>query len=416
MHRKKPTGYPIWFVCLVWLLIMCLCTSCIPSKSQVNTQESPMATGLPTESLSMEEGIALAVEKPDTEGPVISGVQPLTTSVGETLSYRSGITAVDDRDGAVLLLVDSSSINLSVPGEYQVIYSAEDSSGNRTEVTTTVVVTEPKAVASEAVEPDPGVTAGQAGAQTGGASLENVNALADQILAQIIKDGMSQREKARAIFDYIVSHMRYVGSSDKSSWIVGAYTSFTTGRGDCFNYYACSKALLTRAGIPTVDLQRVNGNSKHYWVLADVGDGYHHFDPCPHPQGYPLTCFLLTEAEVRQYSSNLSAHSSYYANYYTYDYSACPVKAAGMPVNEPASPSPEQTIEPNSTEMPEMIEPAQPEGPLDPAGGMPEPTPEVTPEPTSEPTPDFPAEPVPEAAPEPTPAPEPAVQMEGQEG
>lgn len=320
---------------------------------------------------------------------MISGIQALTTPVGEAPSYRNGVTATDNRDGTVMLLVDSSEVNLGVPGEYQVTYSAEDSAGNRTEITTTIVVTEPEPdSASEASDTEPGNSAGQTSTLVKEASLEKVIDKADQILAKITKDGMSQRETARAIFDYVASHVKYAGSSDKSSWIVGAYVGFTAGRGDCFNYYACSKALLTRAGIPIVDLQRVNGNSRHYWVLADVGQGYYHFDPCPHPKGHPLTCFLLTETEVRQYTVNLAAHSSYYINYYTYDYDACPVPVEGMPTGEirpdpgpapkPVQPEAPETAEPESPETtepetpetagPEIPETTEPESPTEPAG------------------------------------------------
>ena len=339
--------------------------------------------------------------EPDTQGPVISGVQALTASVGGTLSYRTGVTATDDRDGSVVLQVDSSAVNLSVAGEYQVIYSAEDSAGNRTEVLTTVVVTEPEPD-SEPSEPE----ARQV-------SLMEVIDKSDQILEKIIKDGMSQREKARAIFDYVANNVKYVGTSDKSSWIIGAYDGLTTGRGDCFNYYACSKALLTRAGIPIVELQRKAGaNSRHYWVLADVGEGYYHFDPCPHPKGYPLTCFLLTETQVRQYTVDLAAHSSYYIDYYTYDYDSCPVQVEGMPTGEirptpapapkPVQPAEPETTEPEipETEIPETIEPESPET-AEPE--IPETTgPEVPAESVGEPEGEAPGsgEPVQEGAPE----------------
>ena len=319
IQKKKLTACLVWSICLMWLLVLC------PSCQSGEAARSDGSVSASSENL--EEPV------PDTEGPVISGVQDLTTTVGETVSYRTGVTARDDRDGAVMLMVDSSGVNLSAAGEYQVIYSAEDSAGNRTEVTAAVVVTEP--------EPAPPSDDGQKSGQVKEASQEKVNDLADQILAKILKDGMSRREQARAIFDYVAKSVKYVGSSDKSSWLVGAYDGFTTGRGDCFNYYACSRVLLTRAGIPIVPLQRVNGNSRHYWVLTDVGEGFYHFDPCPHPKGYPLTCFLLTEAEVREYTTNLAAHSSYYINYYTYDYSLCPVRVEGMPEEESPEPAEE---------------------------------------------------------------------------
>ena len=359
-------------MCLVWLLIMCLCASCSPGGSQSGTPEGSALTG---EGLS--DGEDAAVEEPDTVGPVISGVQALSVLTGETVSYRKGVTATDDRDGIVILQVDSSGVNLSVAGEYQVIYFAEDSSGNRTEVKTTVVVTEADSEpASAAFEEE----------LTQNASLEKVNDMADRILAKIVKDGMSREETAKAIFDYVNSHIKYVGSSDKSSWIVGAYTSFTTGRGDCFNYFACAKALLTRAGIPNVDIQRVGGPTRHYWQLVDVGSGYYHFDSCPHEREYPLTAFMLTESEVQEYTSWRGK------NYYVYDYEACPVTVEDTPFRGVAWHAPKRTpsadpepeavpeVTPGTveTEIPEAADPPQPEipeaagpeTPPDPAGGM----------------------------------------------
>ena len=40
---------------------------------------------------------------PDTEPPVIEGAHDMTAAVGMTLSYRSGVTAVDEVDGKVKL-------------------------------------------------------------------------------------------------------------------------------------------------------------------------------------------------------------------------------------------------------------------------------------------------------------------------
>ena len=174
-------------ICLAGLLIMCLCVSCTSDEPQESPAESPSAAETtpvpetPGESLPATEAVPVTETPADTEGPVIPGVQPLTVLVGGTPNYRDGVTAVDDLDGPVPFQVDSSQVDLNVPGEYEVIYSAEDSSGNRTEVTATVVVTEPEPT------PPPEET------ESTGASLEKVNALADQILAKIIDDSMSQR-------------------------------------------------------------------------------------------------------------------------------------------------------------------------------------------------------------------------------
>ena len=328
----------------------------------------------------------------DTQPPVISGTKDLTVAVGESLSYRTGVTVTDDVDETVQLQVDSSGVNLSEPGEYQAVYWAEDAAGNRAEVTVTVTVVETVTVD----DADGGETEDVVEAGGEEITLERVNELADDILVEITTSGMSQREKALAIYNYVHNHIKYTGTSDKSSWLVGAYVGFTRGSGDCYNYFACSKALLTRAGIPNVDLTRVGGNSRHYWQLVDVGGGYYHFDACPHPNSYPLYSFLLTEAEVQAYTKQCS---SIRKNYYVYDYDSCPVEV--VQGTAPVTPTPKPSAQPTPT-------PAPTPTPTPTATATPEPTPTATatPEVTATPTPEQSPEVSPSAAPSGSPAPE----------
>ena len=53
---------------------------------------------------------------PDRDPPVIQGTHDLTVAVGMTLSYRSGVSAVDAADGTVPLQIDASAVNLSQAG------------------------------------------------------------------------------------------------------------------------------------------------------------------------------------------------------------------------------------------------------------------------------------------------------------
>lgn len=322
----------------------------------------------------------LVVQPADREPPVITGAQDVTVVVGSTLSYRSGVTVEDNVDPAVTLQVDASQVNLSAPGAYPVTYSAVDSRGNEAAVTVTVTVVEPEEAENlEDIIQQAGNTALSDVTDT------DVYALADRILASITSAGMGQREKARAIFDYVHGAIRYVGTSEKNDWLMGAYVGLTQGRGDCFNYFAASKLLLTRAGIPNIDLERVGGNTDHYWQLVNVGDGYYHFDTCPHPNEYPITCFLLTEAEVRDYTERCA---SVRKNYYVYDYAACPVTVVGTPAEETAEPSPEPSPEPSvPAETPSSPAPETP--PVPETSPVPEttPAPETTPVPETTPIP-----------------------------
>lgn len=319
---------------------------------------------------------------PDVTPPRLLGVRDLTVALNGTVSYRDGVSAEDDVDGPVVVQIDAAAVDLTAPGEYPVIYSARDAAGNRSEQTATVTVVETATVdqgRDEPTEHDPSEGAG------GGISLdqvtqEEVDRLSDQILGRITNSGMSQWEQAKAIFNYVNGHVKYVGSSDKSSWLIGAYVGFTRGRGDCYNYFACSKALLTRAGIPNVDLQRVGGNSRHYWQLVNTGDGWYHFDTCPHPNGYPLYAFMITEAQARAYTEQAAGVRK---NYYVYDYAACPVQPEGMPEQPPAEGEEPGALPPEEIPgeggqppaggepgVPQDPVPSQEPGPQDPVTGL----------------------------------------------
>lgn len=331
------------------------------------------------------------VPSSDQQPPVITGARDLEVTVGGAISYRQGVSATDDSREDAKLTIDSSKVDLSTPGDYPVVYTATDTSGNETSITITVTVTE----SEEEPSPSPTVSSPSdtpiqtknpgknTGSHTGGTSSpstsDKLNALADKILSQITNSSMSKYQKARAIYNYIRSHMRYVNTSDKSSWVSAAYVGLTQGKGDCFNYFAASKILLTRAEISNVDLYRVGGNSSHYWQLVNTGSGYYHFDTCPHPSNWPLDCFMLTEAQVRAYSAKCTGT---WKNYYVYDYDSCPVTVVGTPQEPKPTPTPAPTPKPT-----------------------PAPTPEPTPTPTPEPTPT--PQPTPSPTPEPTPQPEP---------
>ncbi len=92
---------------------------------------------LPQDAIEADNKIA-----PDTTKPVISGTHDFSLQVGATEpNWLDGITATDDEDGDVTVVVDDSDVNLSVVGTYTVTYTATDSSGNVESVNVTVTVT-----------------------------------------------------------------------------------------------------------------------------------------------------------------------------------------------------------------------------------------------------------------------------------
>ena len=256
-------------------------------------------------------------EEPDTTAPVISGAKDITVNIGGKVSYREGVTATDDRDGEVAIEIDSHMVNLNAKGDYPVTYSAVDAAGNKAEKT--IMVT---------------VVSGGNNPSSSSVSEDELNALCDSILKKITNSSMSQKEVAKAIHTYLYNNIKYVHSTlGEDDWMYRAYMGITEKKGDCFSYHSAAKALLTRAGIKNLDIQRYNGNTKHYWNLVFLEGGWYHFDCCWAPNGYkePHNGFMMTESEVREYTKTVYANIPSRPNYLAYDYANCPVYIEGTP-------------------------------------------------------------------------------------
>lgn len=228
----------------------------------------------------------------DTEAPEILGVHDRAVMVGRAMSYKDGITVTDNNPVGVTLDVDTGGLDVNAEGAYTVTYTATDASGNRTVKSATVFV------------------------RNRDYTEEAVWEFCDNVLSKIINDDMTQYEKAWAIYRYVRYHIVwYEGHSPKTDWIQGAVDAFTDGTGDCYMYACMSKALLTRAGIPNIDICRdeegiVLRGSSHYWNLVNVDDtGWLHFDACPNIEF--TKCFLWTDSQAAEYSENHTAYYSY---------------------------------------------------------------------------------------------------------
>ncbi len=237
---------------------------------------------------SAECSTVLKVTRDDVP-PTIYGVCDITAFEGDTISYKSGVYAIDDKDGKVSVKVDSSSVNTSVPGTYFITYSASDSDKNTSTATATLTINP--------------ITIGVS------------YTLADEILSEITTEDMSDTEKARAVYDWCRANIKY---STLTSRLMGyyakaAYSGFTKHYGNCYTYYAVASVLLTRAGITNIQIQRNSTSNPHYWNLVKIGDSWYHFDTCPQPPPHNLEVFLLTDSEVREFSKNKVA------DYYNFD-------------------------------------------------------------------------------------------------
>ena len=226
----------------------------------------------------------------DTEPPVIHGAADRTVYIGSDVTYKSGVTADDNRDGANLPVnVDISAVNPEKEGVYPVTYSVSDSSGLTASVTVNFTF--------EFTKED---------------EIKNkVNELITPILNSILKDGMTDRQKANAIYNWVRYNIHYVGTSQKNSWYEGAYDGMTHRSGDCYTYFSVSKAMLNYVGIENIDVTREytpkRPNRHHYWNMVKVEGNWYHFDASPRNDGARF-CLVTTDTLLKYSKTHTDSH------------------------------------------------------------------------------------------------------------
>lgn len=243
----------------------------------------------------------VTVEIVDSTPPVMQGISKLWTSIDGSVSYKKGIELSDNAAGEVSLEIDNSEVNLSEPGTYQVYYTAVDAAGNETKAETTVTVS-----ASDVP------------------TEEEANALADELIAQIITPGMSKYETAYTLWYWCRNNITYaVSKGDYANVWEGGYEGLKKRKGDCYTYCATYAFLLDRCGIDNMRVARVGGTSEHRWNLVNVGNGWYHCDCSPRRNGDSYQCFMQTDAQVQVYTASYPQKP----NYYVFDESLYPERA-----------------------------------------------------------------------------------------
>lgn len=80
------------------------------------------------------------------DAPSINGISDKTVTVGDTIDYLSGVTAVDGKGTDITgnIEVDSSKVDINTPGTYQITYKVTDSYGFSTGANCNITVNEKK--------------------------------------------------------------------------------------------------------------------------------------------------------------------------------------------------------------------------------------------------------------------------------
>lgn len=187
-------------------------------------------------------------------------------NVGETVSWRNYVSYPED----CTLKTDNSGVDLSKPGTYTVKYTVKSPSGVSAHKTVTVVVTK------------------------GAFPYSTLETTIKNLAVNIgITDGMSKTEKVRKVYDYVNSPKKDAGNAnikftnesnvpsiDRSNWegdwVEEAIRTLNSGEGDCYSYYAVSKAFFTVLGIEHQGIRRdtsLDGQyGTHFWLVVNVGD------------------------------------------------------------------------------------------------------------------------------------------------
>lgn len=214
---------------------------------------------------------------PDTEAPKLFGVKDRYFYTNETIAYFAEVSATDNCDDEVTVTVDNSKVDYTREGKCTVTYTATDRAGNETSASCTFTFVESTVSEAESA------------------------ALANEVLSAILTEDMSLADEIEAIYDYVFKNVRYVSTSDKTDWRKEAKRGITTGRGDCFTFYAVARLLLEQTDAELLSVERLSSKTRHYWLLVNIGTGWYHFDACNVGHG-EARCFMWTNQQTERES------------------------------------------------------------------------------------------------------------------
>lgn len=187
--------------------------------------------------------------------------------------FTKYVKATDNMGGKVKLEADTGKINWKKSGVYKITYKATDLVGNVAEKSAKVQVR----------------------------AVNDLDRMADSILKNIVKDSWSDQKKAEAIYRYLRKNYSYVDSNDHESWEKSALYGLRYQSGNCFVFYSVSRLLLTRCGIPNIEVKRSAGSRHgHWWNYVYIDGGWYHFDTTPRRRR--ATFCLVTDDQLTAYS------------------------------------------------------------------------------------------------------------------
>ncbi|MFC5652962.1 transglutaminase domain-containing protein [Paenibacillus solisilvae] len=122
-----------------------------------------------------------------------------------------------------------------------------------------------------------------------------------QTLSRILKPGMNDHQKERAVHDWIVGHIAY----DTSLVSHSAYDGLVKGKTVCQGYALITYEMMRQAGIPVKIVEGSSRGINHTWNLVQIGGKWYHVDttwddPTPDAAGRVVyNYYNLTDTQLR---------------------------------------------------------------------------------------------------------------------
>ena len=217
----------------------------------------------------------------DTIKPVITGVSNKEITVGDSINLLDGITAMDEADGPLEVKIEGT-VDTNVAGTYNLKVYAEDLNGNRTEQEFNVTVKEKPVInnntsssnkSNKKSSSSNSSSTSSNDASTKAGRLNLARAEAYRVVSQIIKPGMSNYEKARAICDYITYNVEAQTNQSTEAYKTNfgneAYSALIMKISACSGRCKAVMLLCEAAGL---QCQHINAGAwSHQWnkVLID---------------------------------------------------------------------------------------------------------------------------------------------------
>ncbi len=252
----------------------------------------------------------------DDEAPKFTAFpEELDADVDSAIIWRVSVSA-EDNSGVIDLSLDTTGVDLTKPGTYTAFFVAKDPAGNETRQEVKLILH------------DNSVTK------------EMMDQLCAEIVAKIITEDMTTREKLQAVCNYVRSRVTYTNAGVHDDIRREAYLGLTTRRsGDCFTFCAASKELLSYLGYESQIVRRREDCAKeigynHFWLLVNCGTEeeplWYHHDSCPQYRHLARESYMMTDAQVKAYTNFRADNSPRMKHYYTFDTSLHPASATEM--------------------------------------------------------------------------------------